>query len=124
MQLKTQITRERDAIRSATPGHGGSAESRQRRPQTALKSKYVWTPDTRLVKGNIAKTITHGAKRRNIDAFLTGRGRFNRDDAELQGREKPEPDKYQQAAIDEDKAIGGGPAGLHSKACPRGYAGR
>jgi hypothetical protein len=43
MQLKTQITRERDAIRSATPGHETPKAS------APAAGSYVWTPDTGLV---------------------------------------------------------------------------
>jgi hypothetical protein len=43
MQLKTQITRERDAIRGSTPGHGGGT------PAAPAAGAYVWTPDSGLV---------------------------------------------------------------------------
>lgn len=64
--------------------------------------------DIARVKGNIAKMIAQNAPEADIDAYISGEG-VSLDQLKATARQ---PDKYQQAAIEEDKAIGGGDAGF------------
>jgi len=57
-------------------------------------------PDISIVKGNIAKMIAQGAPESDIDAYLAGEG-VSLD----QLKADKQPDKYQQAAIDEQASL-------------------
>lgn len=56
--------------------------------------------DIARIKGNIAKMIAQNAPEQDIDAYVSSEG-VSLDDL----RSGPKPDKYQQAAIDEQKAL-------------------
>ena len=66
--------------------------------------------DIALIKSNIGKMIAQNAPEADIDAYLAGEG-VSLDQLKA-NKSAPPPDKYQQAALDEDKAIGGADAGF------------
>src|SRR5262245_31768278 len=63
--------------------------------------------DIARIKGNISKMIAQNAPEADIDAYVASEG-VSLD----QLKASASPDKYQQAAIDERKAINPGDAGL------------
>lgn len=63
--------------------------------------------DIPRIKGNISKMIAQGAPEADIDTYLATEG-VGLD----QLKTAPPPDQYQQAAIDEDKAVGGANPGF------------
>ena len=74
--------------------------------------------DIARIKGNIGKMISQNAPEADIDAYLAGEG-VSLD--QLKGNKSSSPpDKYQQAAIDEDKAIGGAPSAGYTRRLAHG----